>query len=436
MMNTKKKRSLRRIFASILCIGVLFTGAVPCSASAPLGYDEYGDPIVTATPVPDNSGQSSQTIAVAPAHSSYYSQAADTDSIEGWPTGPNIEAQAAVLMDVNTEAVLYSKNADTQMYPASITKILTTLLACENLGSKDDITVSESASASVSAGDSSIYAAPGEKFTRDQALMAVMLQSANEMSVAVAEKVSGSVKKFVELMNTRAAQLGCKNTHFNNPNGLPDPTHVTTASDMAKIAKAAWQNPLCRKFFTTDLYEIPPTNIFTETRYLLNHHKMMAGRDYAYDGVLGGKTGYTDAAGATLITYAKRGNMTLVAVVLNSVNGAWADTKSLLDYGFDNFEVQKVKVSKNPVPKKNLSSEQYLLNNCGNTYPFYYTKNVYVTVPTGTDLSTLTKKQAILSNAVGPLRLKSKYYFNGQMVGWGMQYERSILTNLLTIPTL
>lgn len=128
--------------------------------------------------------------------------------------------------------------------------------------------------------------------------------------------------------------------------------------------------------------------------------------------------------------------MTLVAVVMNSVNGAWADTKSLLDYGFDNFECKKMKISKNPVPKKNLPSEQYLLNNCGNTYPFYYTKNVYVTVPTGTDLSVLTKKQAILSNAVGPLRLKSKYYFNGQMVGWGMQYERSIMTSLLTTPTL
>ena len=95
-----------------------------------------------------------------------------------------------------------------------------------------------------------------------------------------------------------------------------------------------------------------------------------------------------------------------------------------------------MKISKNPVPKKNLPSEQYLLNNCGNTYPFYYTKNVYVTVPTGTYLSVLTKKQAILSNAVGPLRLKSKYYFNGQMVGWGMQYERSIMTSLLTTPTL
>ena len=158
---------------------------------------------------------------------------------------------------------------------------------------------------------------------------------------------------------------------------------------------------------------------------------MMAGRDYAYDGVLGGKTGYTDAAGATLVTYAKRGNMLLVAVVMNSVNGAWSDTKSLLDYGFDNFERQRIKVSMNPVPKENLPSEQYLLNNCGNTYPFYYTKNIYVTVPIGTDVKTLTRKQRVLSNAVGPLRLKSKYYFNGQMVGWGMQYERSIMTSLL-----
>ena len=260
-----------------------------------------------------------------------------------------------------------------------------------------------------------------------------MLESANEMALAIGEEVSGSVKKFVELMNTRATQLGCKNTHFNNPNGLPDETHVTTANDMAKIAKAAWQNTRCRKFFTTDLYQIPPTNIFTETRYLLNHHKMMAGRDYAYDGVLGGKTGYTDAAGSTLITYAKRGNMTLVAVVLNSVNGAWSDTASLLDYGFNNFECRRVKVSKNPLTKKNLPSEEYILNNCGNTAPFYYTKNVYVTIPTGTKLRSLTKKQNILSNAVGPLRLKSKYYFNGKMVGWGMQYERSVMADLLDV---
>ena len=98
-------------------------------------------------------------------------------------------------------------------------------------------------------------------------------------------------------MNQRAAQLGCKNTHFNNPNGLPDETHYTTAGDMMKIAKAAWYNPRFRKFVTTQVYEIPPTNKQSETRYLLNHHKMMPGQSYAYDGVLGGKTGYTDAAG-------------------------------------------------------------------------------------------------------------------------------------------
>ena len=265
-------------------------------------------------------------------------------------------------------------------------------------------------------------------------LYALIIQSANDVAAQIAEHIGGTEQAFIDMMNQRASEIGCTNTHFNNPNGLPDETHVTTANDMAKIAKAAWQNATCRKFFTTDLYEIPPTNVFTETRYLLNHHKMMAGRDYAYDGVLGGKTGYTDAAGATLVTYAKRGNMLLVAVVMNSVNGAWSDTKSLLDYGFDNFERQRIKVSMNPVPKENLPSEQYLLNNCGNTYPFYYTKNIYVTVPIGTDVKTLTRKQRVLSNAVGPLRLKSKYYFNGQMVGWGMQYERSILANLLTVP--
>ena len=366
-------------------------------------------------------------------HTEYYTQAADTDSIEGWPEGPRIEAQSAVLMDLNTEAILYSKNANTKLYPASITKLLTCLLGCEHLDVNAEVTLSQQAAYGIEAGSSTIYGDAGEVFTVEQCLMALMLESANEMALAIGEEVSGSVKKFVELMNTRAEQLGCKNSHFNNPNGLPDETHVTTAADMAKIAKAAWQNSLCRKFFTTDLYQIPPTNIFTETRYLLNHHKMMAGRDYAYDGVLGGKTGYTDAAGSTLITYAKRGNMTLVAVVLNSVNGAWSDTASLLDYGFNNFECRRVKVSKNPLTKKNLPSEEYILNNCGNTAPFYYTKNVYVTIPTGTKLRSLTKKQNILSNAVGPLRLKSKYYFNGKMVGWGMQYERSVMADLLDV---
>lgn len=403
-------KKLRRMIAGLLCTGLVFT-------QSGIVYATESDPIVTATPAPE--------------HSATYSQAADTDSIQGWPAGPNIEGQSAVLMDVSTESILYSKNADDKLYPASITKIMTCLLACENLDMEDTITVSQEAAYGIEAGSSSIYAETGEVFTVEQALMALMLESANEIALAIAEKTSGSVKKFVELMNERAQQLGCKNTHFNNPNGLHDDMHYTTANDMAKIAKAAWFNPLFRKFVTTQVYEIPPTNKQPETRYLLNHHRMMEGQSYAYDGVLGGKTGYTTNAGNTLVTYAKRGNSILLAVVLNSINGAFPDTTSLLDYGFGNFEKVDLNIDKNPVPTQFLPSEKYLLNNGGNTYPFYSIRRVYATVPVGTDISTLTKKQWTLYNAAGPYRIKSKYYLNDHMVGWGMQYEKEILSDLL-----
>lgn len=200
---------------------------------------------------------------------------------------------------------------------------------------------------------------------------------------------------------------------------------------MMKIAKAAWYNPLFRKFVTTQTYEIPPTNKQPETRYLLNHHKMLAGQSYAYDGVLGGKTGYTTNAGNTLVTYAKRGNSILIAVVLNSTNGAFPDTASLLDYGFNNFEKADLNVDPDPVTTPFLLCEKYLLKDNGNTSLFHYIRHVYVTVPTGTDTGTLTKKQWVLNNSVGPKRIKSKYYLDDHMVGYGMQYEKEILSDLL-----
>lgn len=347
--------------------------------------------ILTSQPAVTYAAETSATPEAG--HSETYSQASDIDSVKGWPTGPNIEGQSAVLMDAVTDTILYSKNAKDKLYPASITKIMTALLACEYLNMDDTITMSQEAAYGIEAGSSSIYAETGEVFTVEQALMALMLESANEMALALAEKTSGSVKKFVELMNQRAAQLGCKNTHFNNPNGLPDETHYTTAGDMMKIAKAAWYNPRFRKFVTTQVYEIPPTNKQSETRYLLNHHKMMPGQSYAYDGVLGGKTGYTDAAGSTLVTYAKRGNSILIAVVLNSTNGAFPDTTSLLDYGFDNFEKVDLNIDTDPVPAVFLPCEKHLLKDWNNLCSFYYMRHVYVTVPTGTDVYQNPKKK-------------------------------------------
>ena len=364
-----KNKKFKRILSGLLCAAFIVCQTLPVLAT-----DEYGDPIVTATPVPEEVY-----------HTDYYKQPADTDSIEGWVPGPQIEGESAVLMDMITGTILYSKNADKAQYPASITKIMTALLGSESLKATDKFSMSETAAHGITdTQSSSIYADTGEEFTVEQALMAVMLQSANEMTLAIAEQTSGSVKKFVELMNLKARQLGCTNTHFNNPNGLPDEKHYTTANDMAKIARAAWFNPTFRKYCTTGYYEIPSTNKFSETRYLLNHHKMMSGQAYAYDGVFGGKTGYTEAAGNTLVTFARRGNMYLVSVVMQSINGAYSDTKSLLDYGFNNFSRSAIKAKKE-ICFSCLPAEKYLIKDYRKCVLFYSMKTPSVALPNDAD---------------------------------------------------
>lgn len=407
--------AIRRTLGSLLCAALIV-----CQTSPVFATDEYGDPIVTATPVPEEVY-----------HTEYYNQPADTDSIEGWVQGPQIEGESAVLMDMITGTVLYSKNADKAQYPASITKIMTALLGSENLNPTDKFVMSETAAHGITdTQSSSIYADTGEQFTVEQALMAVMLQSANEMTLAVAEQTSGSVKKFVELMNQKARQLGCTNTHFNNPNGLPDETHYTTANDMAKIARAAWFNPTFRKYCTTGYYEIPATNKFNETRYLLNHHKMMSGQAYAYDGVLGGKTGYTEAAGNTLVTFARRGNMYLVAVVMQSVNGAYSDTKSLLDYGFDNFSRTAMR-EKSEISLSCLPAEKYLIRDYNDCVLFYSMRTPSVTLPNGTDTSSIKKNYTTKKNPAGRPLLTINYSFNGHQVGTTRYYPKNLISDLL-----
>ena len=376
-------------------------------------------PVITATPTPDP-------------HTQYYNQAPDTDSIKEWPAGPKIEGESAVLMDMTTGAVLYSKNADKIQYPASITKIMTALLACEHLDMNGKLVMSESAAYGITVSDSSsIYADTGEEFTMEQAMMAVMLQSANEMTLALAENTSGSVKKFVELMNQKARQLGCTNTHFNNPHGLPDEMHYTTAADMAKIARAAFYNPTFRRYVTRGYYEIPPTNKFGETRYLLNHHKMMEGQQYAYDGVLGGKTGYTEAAGNTLVTYARRGNMYLVAVVMQSVNGAYSDTAALLDYGFNNFTRQAVRSGAEDISASYLPAEKYIRKDYRNSVLFYSLRMPSVTLPNGISVDRLSSSSKIKKNPAGLPLLETTYVFNGHQVGTARHYQKTLFSDLL-----
>ncbi len=265
-----------------------------------------------------------------------YYEAVQTDTLANWPQGPAIYAESGILVDLDTQEILYSKNIDKQLYPASITKVMTTLVAIESSSPEEPVTFSQYALDSIEWDSSNIGCRLNETLTMEQCWYAMMLNSANEVCCGVAEHISGSIEAFVEKMNQKAAELGCTNTHFSNPNGLPDETHYTTAHDMALIANAAYQNETFRQIFSTRQYEIPPTPQYTETRYLYNHHKMMQpDTEYYYEGCLGGKTGYTETALNTLVTIASRNGKNLLCVTMRTQGRqVYTDTASLFDYGF------------------------------------------------------------------------------------------------------
>lgn len=263
-----------------------------------------------------------------------------------WPEGPSINTPSAMLIEVNSGAILYEKNADEVNYPASITKVMTTLLALEHCELDEIVTFSDDA-INLNQGDTSHIARDyGEEMTIEQCLYAIMLESANECSYAVAEhvgqKLGGDYQTFIDLMNEKAKDLGCTNTHFNNSNGLPDPNHWTSAHDMALIGAEAYKSETFRIIVGSRSYRIPPTNKHADITPLNNHHAMISNyktNNYLYEYCTGGKTGFTQDAGSTLITFAEKDGLTLVCVVMRT-NGTdqYLDTKTLFDYGFQNFQ--------------------------------------------------------------------------------------------------
>ena len=265
-----------------------------------------------------------------------------------WPSGPEVQSGAAVVMEVSTGTVLYEKNSHEQLYPASITKIMTTMLALENCSLDEEVTFSHDAVYSIDHDSSNIYRDEGEILTMEQSLYAVMLASANDCAYAVAEHAGKGYENFISMMNDKAAQLGCTDTHFNNPHGLPDTDHYTSAYDMALISRAAMQNDIFRLITGTKKYTIPVTNKHpNEETHFVNHHKMLTNYQgdttYLYDHCIGGKTGYTDSARNTLVTFAEKDGMILVCVIMKSDPvSQYKDTRSLLDYCYDNFTMWNV----------------------------------------------------------------------------------------------
>lgn len=285
---------------------------------------------------------------------------------EYWPDSVEVTAQSAIVMDVDTGTVLYSKNEAESHYPASITKIMTALVILDNCELDDIVTFSPKAVYENEGDTSHIARDVNEKMTVEDTLYGMMLESANECAWALGEHLcDGDMDAFVKKMNDKAKELGCVNTHFNNPNGLPDEEHWTCAYDMALISRAAYQIPKFAEITGTKRYTIQPTNKHSDPTYLNNHHSMLhyynTGK-YIYDYCMGGKTGYTVVAGSTLVTYAKKDNMTLVCVVMKDESPAhWIDTRNLFDYCFDNFNIYNISenasISENNIKKTGKLSE-------------------------------------------------------------------------------
>lgn len=255
----------------------------------------------------------------------------------------DIASQSGAVIEVSTGQVLYQKNMETKQYPASITKVMTALLALEKGKLTDVLTVSEHAVYSVS-GTSHIALAPGEVLTLEEALYGLMLASANDCAVAIAEYIGGSEENFVKLMNEKAKEIGAVKTHFANPHGLHAEDHFTTAYDMALITREAMKYPDFLKISSTVLYTMSPTNLQTEERPIANQNAMLKNGQYGYEYAQFGKNGYTSQANNTMVVEAKRGSLDLICVVMNcaTANQKYVDAAKLFDFCYDNFYKTKI----------------------------------------------------------------------------------------------
>lgn len=262
----------------------------------------------------------------------------------------NLTAEYAILMDYETGQVLYSKNGNSKLYPASTTKAWTAYVVLKHVNDLNQVV--EIKDLPIVDG-SSMYLKEGEAFTVKELLDALLIHSSNDVAMVLAKYVGGSVENFVNMMNDEAKSIGAENTHFNNPHGLPDENHYTTAYDMALMARKAMDNKIFRDIVNTKSVKYPATEAYPYERYFENTNQFLTSRskmnykgqeiDIKYDVVDGIKTGYTDAAGKCLLSTGVKNNIRVISAVFKStVDDLYLDSRTLLDYGFDNFYVKEI----------------------------------------------------------------------------------------------
>ena len=303
-------------------------------------------------------------------------------------------------MDADTGAVLYDKGMDDYRYPASITKIMTILVSMEHSSPKDVVTFTETGIRDVNWDSTNIGAQLGETMTMRDCWYAAYIKSANEVCAQIAEYVGGTEADFVNMMNQKAQELGCTNTHFANAGGLPDPDHYTTAHDMAKILQAGLKSKRFRRVFSSTGHTIPATNLSAE-RAMHTHMPLMAKEsDLYYEGCIGGKTGFTNDAGHTLVVAAERNGRTYIAVTMRTTDLGinCTDSRALFDYAFNSFDSLEI-------------------------------NGTMLTVPKGVTVNDLQKES---SNVNGTIM--DSYSYNGQFVGYAPVVQETPVPTETPVP--
>lgn len=360
-----------------------------------------------------------------------------------------------IVMEASTGKIVYEKNSNAQAFPASTTKIMTAILALENCNLTDIATVSHEAIYSVPIGYSHAYLVEGEQLTIEQLLHLLLIPSANDAANVLAEHIAGSISSFTTMMNTKASELGCKNTNFVNANGIHNEKHYSSAYDLALMGRYAMQNETFRKIVSTKKYTLPATNNYLESnRFFKTTNELIVSDDrvavdnYYYSYATGIKTGYTNAAKECIVASAQKDGIEYIVVILgaekteNGLSGRYLDCKNLFNYAFDNYKTYTINKEKSVLKQVKISNTSIF----NNKLDLIVENEITLLLKKDTNISNITPTITINSDLVAPITQNSvigtiSYDIDGNQYSSNLLAandvsESNTFTNILTILTI
>lgn len=350
------------------------------------------------------------------------------------PDGIATNSSSVLLMDAKTGKILYSKNANEKRFPASTTKLMTAILTLENCELNDVVNVSHNAIFSVPVGYSHANLREGENHTVEQLLNVLLIPSANDAATALAEHISGSVEAFADMMNNKAKELGCLNTHFVNPNGIHNNNHYSTAYDLALIGKYAMKFDDIMRIAKISQYTLPQTNKYDKEDRIFNATNGLIDKndEYYYSYATGLKTGYTDKSGYCIVSTAKKGDVELLEVVLgsDSIKQRYEDCINLFNYGFENYSYETLVNANDTINNIEISGATKETKNLN----IITKESITLLLKNNVDIDSIQPKVEINQNLVAPIAENSvvgtiSYEIDGETYSSDLLAENEVIAS-------